>query len=121
MAQDSVRSTFHGWKATAYALGLSQLKWVGERVAEVRHVRVGGGGVGRKSMGLTPWEQLWVMLAAVAFFHTSEFLLALAFHGRRRVNAACKACSSFHFSFVNFFLDWCSIVALCESRDSSLR
>lgn len=87
MAQDSVRNTFHGWKATLYALRLSQLKWVGERVAEVRHVRVGGG-VGRKSMGLTPWEQLWVMLAAVAFFHTSEFLLALAFHGRRRVNAA---------------------------------
>lgn len=44
-----------------------------------------------RSMGFTPWEQLWWMLGAVVFFHSSEFLLALAHHGRRRVNAACKS------------------------------
>jgi len=36
-----------------------------------------------EGMGFTPWEQVWWMLGSVLFFHTSEFLLALAYHGRR--------------------------------------
>lgn len=40
-------------------------------------------------MGFTPWEQLCWMLGSVLFFHTSEFLLAFAYHGRR-VTVGCK-------------------------------
>jgi hypothetical protein len=42
-----------------------------------------------EGMGFTPWEQVWWMLGSVLFFHTSEFLLALAYHGRR-VTVGCK-------------------------------
>jgi len=84
-------------KATYFALGRHQLKCWRARLRDPRHVKlveIGAVGAARgkmaSSMGLTPWEQLWWMLGAVVFFHTSEFLLALAHHGRRRVNAACK-------------------------------
>lgn len=92
MGAVSVRNTAYELKASIYSLGVSHLEWVGERVANLRHVRGAGeaAGAARASMGFTPWEQLWWMLGALVFFHSSEFLLALAYHGRRRVNAACK-------------------------------
>lgn len=80
-------------KATYFELGRHQLKGWRARLGDLRHVKklVETAAVKKaSSMGLTPWAQLWWMLGAVVFFHSSEFLLALAHHGRRRVNAACK-------------------------------
>jgi protein-S-isoprenylcysteine O-methyltransferase len=35
-------------------------------------------------------RQDWQFAAALVFFHASEYVLAVAFHGRRNVTATCK-------------------------------
>ncbi len=41
--------------------------------------------------GLSSLEELWWMLGALFFFHTSEYVLALLFHGRG-VSLGCEYC-----------------------------
>lgn len=74
-------------KATNLAVERQHLKGWWAALENVKLVKIEAKA---SNMGFTPWAQLWWMLGAVVFFHSSEFLLALAHHGRRRVNAACK-------------------------------
>lgn len=82
----------HNLKAQFFWVWIDHVKSYGEKLGDLRNVKLLETicVALEARMGFTPWEQLQWMFGAVVFFHTSEFLLALAYHGRRRVNAACK-------------------------------
>jgi plasmid stabilization system protein ParE len=42
------------------------------------------------ALSMAARRQDWQFAAALVFFHASEYVLAVAFHGRRNVTATCK-------------------------------